>query len=194
MFPIPKGYEKYCKRSIFCEVGDKEIVDFALQLIGKEKEPKKVVNHLFLWVRDNIGWDLNHIIGAKNLLRTKRRTAVCLDHVNLFNALCRSIGIPARYVFIMAEFDFKTNKIPKKIGHVVSEVFLEGEWLIVDPTFGKMDSKILKLHKLEEPSWNKMRVLWRVKNLPLPIYFLTNLLVYTYPNFHDMVKNYYRRK
>jgi len=115
------------------------------------------------------------------LLETKRKTAVCVDKVSLFNALCRSVGVPTRYIFMRCEFDFKDNRLPRILPHVVSEVFFNDRWVLMDPTFGALDSKILKLHTLWEPSWIKGKMFWKLRNLPKWLVFVSNIWNRFYP-------------
>jgi hypothetical protein len=181
MFTIPDHQKKYCKPSNFCESNDKKINELALHIIGKEKNPKNAVEKLFLYVRDNLGWNFLYIIGARKILRRKRKTAICIDNVSLFNALCRSIGIPARYVFMICEFDFKNQDLPRASPHIVSEIFLDGKWIIVDPTFGKIDEKILDIKGFGEETWKGATVFLKLRGLPASFILLANIWIHFSP-------------
>jgi transglutaminase-like putative cysteine protease len=62
------------------------------------------------------------------------RRGVCQDFAHLLIALCRSLGLPARYV---SGYLFDQDKPPDAIlaSHAWAEVFLDGRgWLGLDPT------------------------------------------------------------
>lgn len=54
--------------------------------------------------------------------------AVCGGMSYAFQMLCRKAGIPARYI---GGFNMR----PGQGGHAISEVFLEGQWRLMDPSF-----------------------------------------------------------
>jgi transglutaminase-like putative cysteine protease len=57
-----------------------------------------------------------------------QRTGVCRDYAHLAIALCRAIGIPARYVA-----GYALNLHPSDF-HGFMEAFLDGKWYLFDPT------------------------------------------------------------
>ena len=57
-----------------------------------------------------------------------QRTGVCRDYAHLAIALCRGIGIPARYVA-----GYAVDLQPPDF-HGFMEAFLEGNWYLFDPT------------------------------------------------------------
>jgi len=58
----------------------------------------------------------------------------CHDNAVVFVTLCRAVGIPAKYVVGIDKFN------PKNRGHCVAEVYINNNWILVDP-----DSKIINL-------------------------------------------------
>lgn len=57
-----------------------------------------------------------------------QRTGVCRDYAHLAIALCRGIGVPARYVS-----GYAVNLNPPDF-HGFFEAFLDGQWYLFDPT------------------------------------------------------------
>ncbi|MBD3352210.1 MAG: hypothetical protein GF364_12045 [Candidatus Lokiarchaeota archaeon] len=74
----------------------------------------------------------------------------CSDYSNLFVAILRSCGIPAREIFGLAVQDFLDDETPRKIaepetgwGHAWTEVYVpDVGWIIFDPTWGDAVNKI----------------------------------------------------
>ncbi len=60
----------------------------------------------------------------------------CTEHTLLFVALARASGIPARQVHGLVHADAGPG--PALYWHEWAEVWLDGAWLAVDPTFGQM--------------------------------------------------------
>jgi transglutaminase-like putative cysteine protease len=66
------------------------------------------------------------------------RHGVCQDFAHLLIALCRGLGLPARYV---SGYLYDPDQPPDAIlaSHAWAEVFLEGRgWLGLDPTHNRM--------------------------------------------------------
>ncbi len=82
------------------------------------------------FVHDYITYDYNsEILSAMDVFMSKRAT--CMSYTNLFVAMCRSIGIPARAVGGIASTDKGFEK------HSYAEVFINEQWIPIDPTFGQ---------------------------------------------------------
>ena len=108
---------------------DPRIVRLAVRIRGHDYDPRIVAQKLNAWVHDSIG---NRItFGVPNALEVLRtRTGDCNEHTQIFVALARAIGLPARIVAGLAYVDGKFYY------HAWPEVLL-GDWVPVDPTFGQ---------------------------------------------------------
>ena len=137
---MEKKLAKFLKPSYGCESDSEEIMYKSKEIIGNETNQLKIAEKLFLWVRDNIHYELDPVVGAKGTLR--RRTGACVDKSSLFIALCRAVGIPARYVFLKAKIITKKDIGLSELDHCATEIALNGNWKIVDPTF---DSSLLSI-------------------------------------------------
>ncbi|MCS7106431.1 MAG: transglutaminase domain-containing protein, partial [Candidatus Aenigmarchaeota archaeon] len=103
---------------------------------------------------------------------------VCADKANLFIALCRAVGIPARYVLIFyCNLKSKVKDFPRKVGHVAAEVYLNNEWKIVDPTFGKHTEKLIPLSEFDKPSWERISGIIKVRELSVFLALFSMLLL-----------------
>lgn len=81
------------------------------------------------WVATNFTYDIftsNPATSATDSFSSLR--GVCRDYAHVLIALSRAMGIPARFVSAYAP-----DVTPQDF-HAVVEVFLEGEWHLVDPT------------------------------------------------------------
>ena len=72
MFEIPKGYERYCKPTDFCESESKEIRKFAREIAAEKKDPLEVVKSFYLWVRDKVGWNLVPVVECFDIVYLNR--------------------------------------------------------------------------------------------------------------------------
>jgi transglutaminase-like putative cysteine protease len=89
----------------------------------------------------------------------------CRDYANVYLALTRTAGIPARRVhgWIVTEWKpepglwevaIGTTPEGKPIGsHAWTQVFIDGEWMSVDPTWGWFESPAYEIYKQQEQTW-----------------------------------------
>jgi transglutaminase-like putative cysteine protease len=101
----------------------------AAKIVGAEKDPRKAAALLTSWVHDKMAKE--YIVGvpdAAQILKTMRGD--CNEHTQLFLALSRAAGVPARAAAGLAYVDGRF------FYHAWPEVWL-GQWVAVDPTFGQ---------------------------------------------------------
>jgi len=183
MFRVPKGYEEFCKPTFLCESDSVEIKNLSRKIIKNSKTKKEAVKSIFLYVRDRVKWDIVEIVGAKELLKRRPLIGICVDKVNLFIALCRSIGIPARYLLIFhCELRRINDEFPKVIQHVAAEIYLNGKWRIVDPTFGHHTQKLIPISEFERPSWKKIKYFIRLKEFTRMMKYLSTFFLNLSPS------------
>ncbi|KZX14928.1 transglutaminase-like superfamily protein [Methanobrevibacter cuticularis] len=84
---------------------------------------------IYNWVQNNIDYSFyfNTENGAAKTLSSK--SGNCVDQSHLLIALFRASDLPARYVNGQATFTSGGT-----IGHTWAEVYVDGEWVIVDTT------------------------------------------------------------
>ncbi len=108
---------------------DPRIMHLALQIVKKERGPRAVAQLINSWVHDSIRSRVT--FGVPNAIQVlESRTGDCNEHTQLFVALARSLGLPARIASGLAYVDGKFYY------HAWPEVLL-GDWVAVDPTFGQ---------------------------------------------------------
>lgn len=174
---IPLGYEEFCKPSYNCESNDPKIKELANTLSKDYETPKEVANAIFEWVRDRVAWMIEKIVGAKKVLERKPMYGICTDKANLFIALCRAINLPARYLMLDCELKAKKKELKKLSHHTATEVFVDGKWLIADPTFGKDTQHLVSLSQFGKEPWVKAKNVKRMKSLSPFIVWVTNLYI-----------------
>ena len=134
MYALPDG-AKSTVMSVFLdpepllESGHPEIVQLATRLRGKDADPRVVAERINRWVYDSLKKQIT--VGVPSALGTLHaRSGDCNEHAQLFVALARADGIPARVAAGLAFLDGKFYY------HAWPEVWLE-RWVAVDPTFGQ---------------------------------------------------------
>ena len=139
--------DDYLESEKYIESDNQEIIDLANQITaGKTNHCEKAMA-IYEYIGDNITYEVTKgDYGALHLLQTKIGDCTCFT--DLFNALARASGIPARNVDGMTykkEKDYtNTNMTEEEIEsdknplHAWSEVYLPGTgWTPVDTTWGQ---------------------------------------------------------
>jgi transglutaminase-like putative cysteine protease len=111
------------------ESRDPKIIELARRIARGERDPRVVAERINTWVHDSITDRVTFgIPSASQVLRA--RVGDCNEHTQLYVALARSLGLPARIASGLAYVDGKFYY------HAWPEVLL-GDWVAVDPTFGQ---------------------------------------------------------
>jgi len=117
--------------SRYCQ-SDK-LVRFAMRTFGDVPPGYQRVNAICNWIRDNV----DYVLGSSDALTSAfdtvtERVGVCRDFAHLGIALCRALGIPARYISAYAW------RLQPPDFHAVFEAYLQGSagagWYVFDPT------------------------------------------------------------
>lgn len=105
------------------------IVGFARAEIGPPVAPGRTARDVASWVFERVVYisgSSQHTDTALETLLSGR--GVCRDFAHLTIAMCRALGVPARFVSVyapgLAWMDF----------HVVVEIWCDGRWEVLDPT------------------------------------------------------------
>jgi transglutaminase-like putative cysteine protease len=105
------------------------IVNLAYRIQGSKRDPRVVAERLNTWVHDSIQDRVT--FGVPSALQVlQARTGDCNEHTQLYVALARALGLPARIAAGLAYVDGKFYY------HAWPEVYLN-DWVAVDPTFGQ---------------------------------------------------------
>lgn len=130
--PIPsEDLFEYLAESEYVIISD-DLREQAAKIVQGSGNGFEAVTRISTWIYSNINYDLSYggkIMPSDQVYMIRRGT--CDEFTNLFLAMCRSSGIPSRYV---------AGIIYSKEGwgyHAWSEVYLD-EWIPVDPTWNEI--------------------------------------------------------
>jgi transglutaminase-like putative cysteine protease len=119
------------------QVGNPAIVVQAVRIAGPDRSALAVAARLTRWVHDSLRKETT--IGLPNALQVlATRRGDCNEHTQLYLALARSLGLPARAAAGLVYLD------GKYYAHAWPEVWL-GRWVAVDPTFGEFPASAAHL-------------------------------------------------
>jgi len=112
---------------------------------------------LYFFVTDNIDYDndkintlpYNYLPDIEETYTDK--SGLCYDYASLFASMLRSIGVPAKLV------KGYTSEQPN-VYHAWTEVYIEGRWMILDPTMGSNEFGEFVLLDAEKSSNDYVKV------------------------------------
>ena len=108
---------------------DPQVVALAREIAGEDADGRSVARKIGAWTWQNLTWKKVESDAAGTLAS---READCLEHSELYVALARALGLPARVVTGAALSDGAFG------AHAWVEVYL-GRWVELDPTWGLTD-------------------------------------------------------
>jgi len=172
-FPIIEtddNVRDYVKESEFIDINE-DIQDQALTIVQGEDDLYETVFKLAKWTEDNIEYDLNSVTSnavQKSSWVLENEEGVCDELTNLFISFCRSLGIPAKFVSGMAY----TNLLSDFGAHGWAEVYIDGEWIPVDVTYGQfgwVDPSHIKFQEAVDSGEGSASFRWQGSNLDFDI-------------------------
>jgi len=89
------------------------------------------IESVLAWMNSNIVYDLRYYGLSKSAqVVVKEKRGVCVEFTHLFISLMNSLGLETRYVggYVMAD---------EWQPHSWAEVYVDGQWIAVDPTFNE---------------------------------------------------------
>ncbi len=144
VFPVTglsREMNSYLMQTDSVDFMDKDIIALANELSAGETDLFVVVHKFASWVNKNIAYDLNSATASASKPASwviENKEGVCDELTNLFIALCRAVGIPARFVSGLAYTNIKTFRQPWS-PHGWAEVYFPGYgWVSFDVTYGEL--------------------------------------------------------
>ncbi|MCK5282211.1 MAG: transglutaminase domain-containing protein [Nanoarchaeota archaeon] len=168
---IPEEATEYTQPSLTADSDNNEIIRLANSLAEGEDDLFIVVHKLADWTKNNIQYNLSTLTASVSepaswVLTNKR--GVCDEITNLFIALCRSLGIPGRFVSGIAYTEselFSENWGP----HGWAEVYFPGYgWVDYDVTYGEfgfIDVSHIKLKDSIDSQESSTKYSWLGRNV-----------------------------
>jgi len=143
------------------QVNDREIVALAVRIAGNERDPRIVAERINRWVHDSIAKEITVTLpSALQVLRARRGD--CNEHTQLYVALARAAGIPARIATGLAYVNGKFYY------HAWPEIRLR-DWVAVDPTFGQFPADAAHLRFVRGGLARQGELLRLIGNLRLEV-------------------------
>lgn len=143
------------------QVRDPDIVALAVRIAGNERDPAVVARRINRWVHDSLAKEVTITVpNAAQVLRSRRGD--CNEHTQLFVALARAAGIPARINTGLAYVNGKFYY------HAWPEVRLR-DWVAVDPTFGQFPADAAHLRFVRGGLARQGELLRLVGNLSIEV-------------------------
>ncbi len=134
---IPSDVTKFLMPSRYCH--PEAFLDFVPGQFG-QVSGGSLIAAISDWIKGHFSYDN----GASNASTTAtesfaNRAGVCRDYAHVLIAMARAVGIPARFVSCYA-VDVKPQDF-----HAVAEVYLAGQWHLVDPTGMAQAPEIIRI-------------------------------------------------
>jgi tetratricopeptide (TPR) repeat protein len=118
---------EYLKANGEISSDNKQVIDQAREIAGKDKDAWSVARKLADWTYKNLTWRSVAVANASQTLAT--READCSEFSQLYVSMARAVGLPARIVSGLAYGGASFG------GHAWVEVWV-GRWVELDPTWG----------------------------------------------------------
>jgi hypothetical protein len=140
------------------ESNDPEIVMRAKAL--KTEDPIQTTKKIFEWVSLNVQYERHSGLSRGAVYALKNLKGDCTEYADLFTALCRAAGFPARSI---GGYVCPRDMVLKALDyHNWSEVFLDGAWRIADPQ--------RKVFLTGDSEYVATRIFHSSKNLSVPVF------------------------
>ncbi|MBS3133208.1 transglutaminase domain-containing protein [Candidatus Woesearchaeota archaeon] len=175
-FPITnldEGLEEYTLPSKNIDSDDRAIVELASSLAAGEDDLFLIVYKLAEWSNSNIHYNLSTLTADVTKPASwvlENREGVCDEFTNLFIALNRALGIPARFVSGISYTD--SELFAENWGfHGWAEVYFPGYgWVPFDVTYGEfgfVDPGHIKMTEAADVSDTTTNYQWSGRNIKL---------------------------
>ena len=150
-----------------------DIIEQASELVEGEDDLFQVVFKLASWTKENIEYNLNTTTAEASQKASwvlENKYGVCDELTNLFIAMTRSLGIPARFV---SGISYSNSELFEDAWglHGWAEVYFPGYgWVSFDPTYGQygyLDATHIKLRDSLDSDKSSSRFEWQTINVDL---------------------------
>ncbi len=167
-FPLQEmeGMQPYLVPSEMIDSNNLEIINQAAELAEGEDDAFKVAFKLASWVEENIKYDLSTLgktSAQKASTVLEKKEGVCEGMTSLLIAMCRSVGIPARFVSGVSYSNSPLFEEPWQPHGWAEVYFPEIGWVSFDTAFGEygyVDVTHIKLREGVDPSEPATKFEW----------------------------------
>lgn len=173
---LPDEIKEYTQPSETIDSDNKEIIRKGSELIQGEDDLYVIVYKLAEWTKNNIKYDLSTLTASvtqKASWVLTKKEGVCDELTNLFIAMSRALGIPAKFISGVAYTN--SERIGEGFGpHGWAEVYFPNYgWVPFDVTYGEfgfVDSGHVKLKESLDANDASTKFQWIGKNINIKTY------------------------
>ncbi|MDD4953791.1 MAG: 5-formyltetrahydrofolate cyclo-ligase, partial [Candidatus Omnitrophica bacterium] len=148
--PTIVGDPANLKITAVCDWDKPAIEEMAKEITCDLTDDADKAEAIWDWIRHNIYYSMGYdgaYMDSPASETLSSRAGMCFNAANLFIAMCRSLGIPARYVYVIVPvhreisaligFEWSEDeKAPNVAPHVFAEAFVGGQWRKFTIRFG----------------------------------------------------------
>lgn len=125
---VPSWWSGFLGDTSNCPVDDPLVLSTMKEATSGKTTAREKAEAIFTYARDNWTWE-DYYNTKKGALGTiKAKGGNCCDMAHAIIAMSRAAGLPARYIHGQCYFSKSV------IGHVIPEIFVDGEWFVCDAT------------------------------------------------------------
>jgi hypothetical protein len=151
-----KAKEEFLKSSYFLDSSNEKLRAQAAEIVGEETDPWRKAQRIEKWVHEHMkGSTEVNFTPASQVLRDLQGD--CRQHAMLMAALCRAAGVPARTAVGLV-YSNERDLGPVLVFHMWTEVWIKGQWLMLDAVFGQGSVGAAHL-KIADHSWQDIQTL-----------------------------------
>ncbi|MBS3128005.1 transglutaminase domain-containing protein [Candidatus Woesearchaeota archaeon] len=175
-FPVlslDPALQQYLVDTPYIDTSHTTIIALASSLAEGETDQFVIVSNLAYWVRQNIKYNLTTLTADASQKASwvlEHKTGVCDELTNLFIALNRALGIPARFISGLSYTNSESFQDPWSPHGWAEVYFPEYGWVPFDPTYGQygwVDATHIKMKESLDPNEPSTTYQWRGKGITL---------------------------
>jgi transglutaminase-like putative cysteine protease len=133
-------FQEYTKPEKYVESDNPMIMEVVRNITSGYSDPLNASMVICTWVNQNLNYSGFSTTARGALWALKNKNGDCSEYSDLFIALCRARGIPARFIDGIKLWSVNSSGTQswEKIGHDWVEVYFQNiGWVWVDPTSGQ---------------------------------------------------------
>lgn len=170
---LSSSLNEYVRPQETIDSDDQEIIRLASKLADGKDDLYNVVFNIAEWTKKNVKYDLSTLtanVSQKASWVLKNKQGVCDEITSLFIAMCRSVGVPAKFVSGIAYTN--SDLFEEEWGaHGWAEVYFPGYgWVPFDVTYGQLgyvDTTHVKMSESLDAGSSSTNYEWSGRNVEL---------------------------
>jgi len=146
-----KVKDEYLKSCFYINSDDSRVRKLARQAVGDETDPWAKARLIERWVHDHMNVSFTRDFCSAGEV-AKQLSGDCRQHSMLAAAMCRAVDVPSRTAIGLVYATDRSGRIGMAF-HMWTEVWIDGQWLAIDPTRGEGHVGATHL-KVTDSSWH----------------------------------------